>query len=54
MGLLFMLLAARDLFGNHDIGIAAGYVGLFCGASAMYVAMAEVLGEIYGRKLLPY
>lgn len=52
--LLFMMLAVRDLFGNHEVGIAAGYVGIFCGASAIYLAMAEVLGELYGRKILPY
>lgn len=52
--LLFFLLAARDGFGSHTIGTIAGWVGIVCGASAIYVAMAEVLHEQWGRKVLPY
>lgn len=51
---LFVLLAARDFLGNHAVGILAGWVGLVCGASAVYLAMAEVLAEQYGRKVLPF
>ena len=51
---LFVLLAARDLSGNHGVGVLAGWVGIVCGASAFYLAMAEVLAEQYGRKVLPY
>lgn len=52
--LLFALLALRDFSGSHSIGVLAGYVGLVCGASAVYLAMAEVLAEQYGRKVLPF
>lgn len=52
--LLFALLAIRDFSGNHGIGVLAGWVGIICGASAFYVAMAEVLAEQYGRKVLPF
>ena len=52
--LLFALLAIRDFSGNHAIGTLAGWVGIVCGASAIYVAMAEVLAEQYGRKVLPF
>ncbi len=52
--LLFVLLAARDFSGSHAIGTAAGYVGIVCGESAFYLAMAEVLHEQFGRKVLPY
>ena len=52
--LLFALLAIRDLAGSHSIGILAGWVGLVCGASAVYLAMAEVLAAQFGRKILPY
>jgi len=51
---LFLLLAARDFLGSSAIGTLAGYVGLICGSSAIYLAMAEVLHEQRGTKLLPY
>lgn len=51
---LFFLLAARDFLGSTSIGTLAGFVGIICGASAMYLSMAEVLHEQYGRKVLPY
>lgn len=50
---LFALLAIRDWTGNELIGHIAGYVGIGCGASAFYLAMAEVLNETYGREVLP-
>ncbi len=52
--LLFALLALHNFSGNHSIGTLAGYVGLVCGASAVYLAMAEVLAEQFGRKILPF
>jgi uncharacterized protein len=33
--------------------ILTGYEGIFCGASAIYCAMAQVLNESYGRVVLP-
>lgn len=50
---LFWLLAARDWMGSTTIGTIAGFEGIFCGASAIYLAMAEVLNERYGRTILP-
>lgn len=50
---LFFLLAARDFTGSETIGTIAGYEGIVCGASAIYLAMAEVLNEVYGRTVLP-
>jgi len=50
---LFFLLAARDFTGSELIGTIAGYEGIICGASAIYLAMADVLNEVYGRKVLP-
>jgi uncharacterized protein len=50
---LFFLLAARDLAGSALIGHIAGYEGIVCGASAIYLAMAEVLEEQLGREVLP-
>jgi succinate-acetate transporter protein len=51
---LFVLLALRDFTESHLIGVIAGIVGLACGASAMYLAMAEVLHEQHGKKVLPF
>jgi hypothetical protein len=50
---LFMLLAVRDWTGNAQIGYIAGWEGIVCGASAIYLAMAEVLNESLGRTVLP-
>lgn len=51
--LLFALLAIRDFAGAPAVGIAAGWVGIFCGFSALYAAIAQVLNEVYGEVLLP-
>ena len=51
--LLFFLLAARDWTGSALIGTIAGYEGIICGSSAIYLAMAEVLNEKFGRVVLP-
>lgn len=50
---LFFLLAARDFSGSVLVGTIAGYVGLVCGFSAIYLAMAEVINEQYGHTVLP-
>ena len=50
---LFFLLAARDFTGSELIGTIAGYEGIICGLSAIYLAMAEVINEQYGRTVLP-
>jgi succinate-acetate transporter protein len=51
--ILFWLLAIRDISGNAMIGKIAGYEGIFCGFSAIYAALAQVLNECYGRTVLP-
>lgn len=51
--ILFFLLAARDFTGSAFIGTIAGIEGIFCGASAIYFAMAQVLNAEYGREVLP-
>ena len=50
---LFWLLAIGDATGNALIGRIAGIEGIFCGASAIYLAMAEVINEYYERIVLP-
>jgi hypothetical protein len=51
--ILFMLLAIRDWTGSVTIGMIAGYEGIVCGGSAIYLAMAEVLNEVRGKVVLP-
>ncbi len=50
---LFALLAIRDWTGSVLIGRIAGWEGIACGLSAIYLAMAEVLAEVRGRDILP-
>lgn len=53
LAILFFLLAAGEITGNKTITLIAGYEGIFTGFSAIYVGLAEVLNEVYGRKVLP-
>ena len=52
--ILFLLLALRDWTGSAVVGTIAGWEGIVCGGSAIYLAMAEVLEESRGRKILPF
>ena len=52
--ILFFLLATRNWTGSTWVGRIAGWEGMICGASAVYLAMAEVLEESRGKKILPY
>ena len=51
--ILFWLLAIGDATGNAAIKHFAGWEGIFCGASAIYLGLAQVLNETYGRTVLP-
>ena len=51
--LLFFLLAAGDFTGIHTITIVAGVVGIFCGLSAIYSAMGQILNAEFGKTILP-
>ncbi len=48
---LFFLLAMGQY--NHSIHLLAGYEGLVCGSSALYLSAADVINETYGREVLP-
>ncbi|HGN1706135.1 TPA: acetate uptake transporter [Providencia rettgeri] len=50
---LFALLAIGNITGNAALLKFAGFEGIVCGASAFYLAVAEVLNEQYGRTVLP-
>lgn len=51
---LFFLLAYGD-YADASAGFKhfTGYEGVFCGLSAIYAALAQVLNEIFGRIVLP-
>lgn len=63
--LLFLLLALTKWLGNPvlftigagektiTLGMLAGLEGIFCGGSAIYLAMAEVINEKFERTVLP-
>ena len=50
---LFFLLAIGDFAGNHTITTIAGFEGIFCGLSAIYNAMGQILNAEYGKKVSP-
>ena len=51
---LFFMLAYGDLTGaGAGFRQATGYEGIFCGFSAIYGGLAQVLNELYGRTILP-
>jgi len=52
--ILFFLLAIGDFIGA-SVGFkhATGYEGIFCGFSAIYAGLAQVLNELFGKTVLP-
>ena len=50
---LFFLLAVHDFTGIEAIGTIAGVVGVFCGFSAIYFAMAQVINSEFDKVILP-
>lgn len=50
---LFWLLAIEKATASELVGRIAGWEGMFCGLSAIYLAFAQVLNETYGKVVLP-
>jgi len=52
--ILFFMLAYGD-FAEASAGFkhATGYEGIFCGLSAIYTGLAQVLNELFGKTVLP-
>ncbi len=50
---LFLLLAAADASGSAFLKTVAGYEGIFCGFSAIYAGLAQVLNELYEHEMWP-
>jgi len=53
LALLFFLLAIGDFTGSAMVKMIAGYEGIFCGLSAIYTALGQILNEVYGRDVIP-
>lgn len=53
LAVLFFMLAIGDFSGSAAIKNAAGWVGIVCGASAVYNSVAQVINNEYGKKVLP-
>ena len=51
--ILFLLLAAGDFTGNHAITTIAGFEGIFCGLSAIYSAVGQIVNAEYNKNVLP-
>ncbi len=50
--ILFWLLALGDATGSAVVKTVAGWEGIVCGLSAVYLALAQVLNETYGKVIL--
>ncbi|MDR0523114.1 MAG: acetate uptake transporter [Candidatus Methanoplasma sp.] len=50
---LFFVVAAKDLSGASGLAHAAGAIGLFCGAAAMYSGLGAVVNAQMGRAVMP-
>ncbi|MEL7655345.1 MAG: acetate uptake transporter [Bacillota bacterium] len=53
LAILFFMLAIGDFTGNAAIKNAAGWVGIVCGASAIYNSLAQIVNNEYGKVILP-
>lgn len=51
--ILFFLLAIGDGTGSVVVTRIAGIEGIFCGLSAIYAALAQVLNSVHGRTVAP-
>ena len=53
LALLFFLLSIADFTGSAAMLKIAGVVGILCGCSAIYNALAQVLNNEYKKQVLP-
>lgn len=52
LAVLFLLLSLADFTGIEQIHTLAGYVGIICGASAIYNAMGQVINQEFGKTVI--
>ena len=53
LALLFLMLALGDFTHNELITRIAGYIGIFCGGSAIYSAVGQVVNNEFGKTVIP-
>lgn len=53
LAILFFLLSAANFTGSDGIHTLAGYVGIFCGLSALYNAFGQIINQEFGKKIMP-
>ncbi len=53
LAILFFGLALGDFTGIAAITTVSGVIGIFCGASAIYSAMGQVVNNEFGRNVWP-
>lgn len=51
--LLLLLQSIANFVNMKEIHIIAGYVGIFCGLSALYNAMGQIINHEFGKKVMP-
>ncbi len=51
--ILFLLLAIENFTGSHVVGVIAGIEGIFCGASAIYTAVAGIVDGEFNKPIMP-
>jgi len=53
LAILFIMLSIVDFAGSAAIKKAAAWVGMVCGASAIYNSLAQIINNEYGKVILP-
>lgn len=53
LAVLFLMLSIADFTSSYGVKVAAGWVGILCGASAMYNSLAQIVNNEFGKKVLP-
>jgi succinate-acetate transporter protein len=53
LSILFFGLSLGDFTGIETIRQISGWIGLFCGASAIYNAMGQIINGEFGRPVVP-
>lgn len=53
LAVLFYLLSIGDFTGIHAVKTLAGYTGIFCGLSAIYNSLAQVVNNEFGKTIMP-
>lgn len=48
---LFLLLSIANFTGSETIHTLAGYIGIFCGVSAIYSAMGQIINQEFGKNI---